>query len=262
MTERIFNVSQPIVFADGTMQYSFREFVGNVDRAVNNAAVTAFWGSLGGSLSNQTDLQSALDGKATTAQGALADTALQPGDAVPDGQGVPAGGTAGQVLSKIDGTDYNTEWTTAAGGGGVYDIVKAKGNLSSASFANTENALPWNSPTIGSGSSNVTISGSSITIDSDGTYKFTVTLRTDSSNRTELFIRTYIDTGSGLIEDADETVSDYVSRDSDQDTGAVTLVTALELTDGDIVEFRGFGDCDGTCVGLDAGTILLVERVV
>ena len=84
MTERIFNVSQPIVFADGTMQYSFREFVGNVDRAVNNAAVTAFWGSLGGSLSNQTDLQSALDGKATTAQGALADTAVQPGDNVSD----------------------------------------------------------------------------------------------------------------------------------------------------------------------------------
>ncbi len=27
-----------------------------------------------------------------------------------DGQGVPTGGTAGQVLSKIDGTDYNTRW--------------------------------------------------------------------------------------------------------------------------------------------------------
>jgi len=29
---------------------------------------------------------------------------------------IPTGGTAGQVLSKIDGTDYNTQWTTAAGG--------------------------------------------------------------------------------------------------------------------------------------------------
>ena len=28
----------------------------------------------------------------------------------PPGEGVPVGGTAGQVLSKIDGTDYNTEW--------------------------------------------------------------------------------------------------------------------------------------------------------
>lgn len=28
------------------------------------------------------------------------------------GEGVPVGGTAGQVLAKIDGTDYNTEWLT------------------------------------------------------------------------------------------------------------------------------------------------------
>lgn len=34
------------------------------------------------------------------------------GEQGPAGQGVPAGGTAGQVLSKIDGTDYNTEWKT------------------------------------------------------------------------------------------------------------------------------------------------------
>jgi len=30
-----------------------------------------------------------------------------------DGQGVPVGGTAGQVLEKIDGTDYNTQWADA-----------------------------------------------------------------------------------------------------------------------------------------------------
>lgn len=34
-----------------------------------------------------------------------------------NGQGVPAGGTAGQVLQKVDGTDYNTEWATPSGGG-------------------------------------------------------------------------------------------------------------------------------------------------
>jgi hypothetical protein len=39
--------------------------------------------------------------------------------AVPAGQGVPAGGTAGQVLAKVDGTDYNTEWIDAPGGGGI-----------------------------------------------------------------------------------------------------------------------------------------------
>lgn len=36
----------------------------------------------------------------------------------PAGPGVAAGGTAGQVLSKIDGTDYNTQWVTPSGGTG------------------------------------------------------------------------------------------------------------------------------------------------
>jgi hypothetical protein len=31
--------------------------------------------------------------------------------------GVPSGGTTGQVLSKIDGTNYNTQWETPSGGG-------------------------------------------------------------------------------------------------------------------------------------------------
>lgn len=38
------------------------------------------------------------------------------GAAGPAGQGVPVGGTAGQVLSKIDGTDFNTQWVAQSGG--------------------------------------------------------------------------------------------------------------------------------------------------
>lgn len=34
------------------------------------------------------------------------------------GQGIPAGGTANQVLSKIDATNYNTQWATPSSGGG------------------------------------------------------------------------------------------------------------------------------------------------
>jgi hypothetical protein len=33
------------------------------------------------------------------------------------GAGVPAGGTAGQILAKVDGDNYNTEWITNTGGG-------------------------------------------------------------------------------------------------------------------------------------------------
>lgn len=43
------------------------------------------------------------------------------------GQGVPTGGTAGQVLTKVDGTNYNTQWATPGGGGlAVYDANNVK----------------------------------------------------------------------------------------------------------------------------------------
>jgi hypothetical protein len=38
------------------------------------------------------------------------------------GQGVPTGGTTGQVLAKIDGTNYNTQWTTPSGGGSADNL--------------------------------------------------------------------------------------------------------------------------------------------
>ena len=40
-----------------------------------------------------------------------------PGEQGPAGPGVPAGGVAGQVLTKVDGTDYNTEWKNPSGSG-------------------------------------------------------------------------------------------------------------------------------------------------
>lgn len=43
------------------------------------------------------------------------------GPAGATGQGVPTGGTAGQVLTKIDGTNYNTEWDDPSGGAGLVD---------------------------------------------------------------------------------------------------------------------------------------------
>ncbi|RTQ53408.1 hypothetical protein EJV47_01310 [Hymenobacter gummosus] len=49
----------------------------------------------------------------TGATGATGTTGPQ-GDA---GLGVPAGGTAGQVLTKVDATDYNTAWRTASASG-------------------------------------------------------------------------------------------------------------------------------------------------
>ena len=45
---------------------------------------------------------------AAGAKGDKGDTGAQG----PAGEGVPTGGTAGQVLTKVDGTNYNTQWST------------------------------------------------------------------------------------------------------------------------------------------------------
>lgn len=45
------------------------------------------------------------------------------------GVGVPAGGTTGQALVKVDGTDYNTAWSSVAGGSAVWGAIT--GTLSS-----------------------------------------------------------------------------------------------------------------------------------
>ena len=39
------------------------------------------------------------------------------------GEGVPAGGKAGQVLTKKSDTDYDTEWTEPTGGSGASTAV-------------------------------------------------------------------------------------------------------------------------------------------
>lgn len=55
-----------------------------------------------------------------------------PGPAGADGVGVPAGGTAGQTLQKIDNTDYNTQWSNAGSG----DVIAAN-NLSDLASSTT-----------------------------------------------------------------------------------------------------------------------------
>lgn len=45
-----------------------------------------------------------------------------------DGVGVPVGGTAGQILAKVDATDYNTKWIDAPTGGGSAEYPDMTGN--------------------------------------------------------------------------------------------------------------------------------------
>ena len=70
------------------------------------------------------------------------------------GQGVPAGGATDQVLSKVDGTDYNTAWVDQSGGGGTpyNNVVRYNGTSSSdawqiMSSGNIISSLTWSRTT-------------------------------------------------------------------------------------------------------------------
>ena len=85
-----------------------------------------------------------------------------------DGVGVPSGGTAGQVLTKASGTDYDAKWADASGGvtdvqvngtsvvsGGVADVPIATGATvgvvkpGRSTFINASGELGVNTPTDG-----------------------------------------------------------------------------------------------------------------
>ena len=90
-------------------------------------------------------------------QGLVGETGPK-GDTGQAGPGVPAGGVAGQVLTKKSGTDYDTEWKDQAGGGvvkvkypGMFNAslknIPARGKITivswtSVDFENASNVIP------------------------------------------------------------------------------------------------------------------------
>ena len=83
------------------------------NRSWTIAGTSAVWGNITGTLSNQTDLQTALNAKfnnptGTVSQYIRGDGSIATFPTLPGG--LPTGGTAGQILAKIDATDYNAHW--------------------------------------------------------------------------------------------------------------------------------------------------------
>jgi hypothetical protein len=93
-------------------------------KAVYGPKINGLWGSattLTGPKGDKGD--TGPQGPAGASGGGVAGPQGPAGPAGATGAGVPTGGTAGQVLSKIDGTNYNTQWTTLATGGDMQKSV-------------------------------------------------------------------------------------------------------------------------------------------
>ena len=127
---------------------------------------------------------------------------------------------------------------------------------STASIANTTVDLTWNTPEISD--SDITLASNELTFAVAGTYSIDLSARTTGNNRVELFLRTFKDTGSGYAELTDHTAANYMSRDTDQNTGSVVLSTMFTLAAGDKLKFQCTGNTDGDGTLTTAGTILKI----
>ena len=66
-----------------------------------------------------------IDAATTSVAGSMSSADKVKLDALVAGSGVAAGGTTGQALVKVDGTNYNTEWTTPASGMDTFLLMGA-----------------------------------------------------------------------------------------------------------------------------------------
>jgi hypothetical protein len=87
-----------------------------------------------------------------------------PGTNGSNGQGVPTGGTTGQILAKVNATDYNTQWVTP-GGGGASDAGTIYGDGSGGALTISSNTNWSTTPP-----ANLNGQYSSITINSGVTF--------------------------------------------------------------------------------------------
>lgn len=93
------------------------------------------------------------------------------------GEGVPAGGTTGQILSKVDNTDYNTQWIPAPSGG---SLVWASASFDAATNSNIISVSAGGEAQINfetssqSGEFTIT-SNSTFTVPSTSVYRITAT---------------------------------------------------------------------------------------
>ncbi|MFN3908166.1 MAG: C1q-like domain-containing protein [Flavobacterium sp.] len=117
-----------------------------------------------------------------------------------NGAGVPVGGTTGQVLSKIDGTDYNTQWVTpSAGGSGPILLVRASANSAQNINLGSNTAAPDPATCFGSVTTNVGGAFNSatgvFTAPSEGLYL--ITIQVASSNSIAIF--PYLDVDNNFV---------------------------------------------------------------
>lgn len=101
--------------------------------------------------------------------------------------GVPPGGTTGQVLTKIDGTDFNDDWETPSAGSGSSGFYAGGNSATSVPSSTFHTDLEW--PTLALGTALLNLSTPTApTVLTDGTYMFQAVIDPSGAPSTDLKI--------------------------------------------------------------------------
>ena len=175
------------------------------------------------------------------------------------GQGVPTGGTAGQVLSKIDATNYNTQWTTPSTGGGTFPSIElstavtASQNIATLAGSNTYTPLVFSSSN-GTGAaltSGNTWNGSVFTVGSSGAGTYQITVHMMPIPPSQIGVQYYIDKNSAIGSTTSTTAPYALSTYNLNASGSnyrfnSTISTIIYLAAGDQITLRAQSISTGT----------------
>ena len=184
---------------------------------------------------------------------------------------VDAARLATNAITTVKITDANVTAAKLATDAKVSTMLAV--GTSTASVANTTIYASWDtasSDALADSTGNIQIDdedsgtdtsdNTQINIAADGRYQIDCSFRMSGNNRIEAFCRTWLDTGSGFVRQSMHTASNYSSRDTDQNTGVVTLSTILSLSSGNKLKFQAEADADGTANMVTNGTLLRIIR--
>jgi hypothetical protein len=176
------------------------------------------------------------DTGATGLKGDKGDTGLT-GAAGTNGQGVPTGGTTGQQLAKINGTDYNTQWVNPVDISGKQDTLVSGTSIKT---VNSTSLLGSGDIVIGGAVDSVNTQTGAVVLDTDdiaeGTNKYVT-----SAEKTILSNTSGVNTGdqdiSGIATNASD-ITSKVSKAGDTMTGKLTISSGGTYINGN-VDLRG-----------------------
>ena len=173
-----------------------------------------------------------------------------------NGQGVPTGGTANQVLAKIDGTNYNTQWITPSAGTSAYPNIELNiRNNTTQSITSLGNGTSANQITFSGSSSNTTLTGgntwngNTFTVGATGAGWYQINAQivgttTDGVSSTSIGIPFYMDLNNAVGSTMSSAIlyrSNYTTQtNSTHLKNNNTISTVLYLSAGDTLNFYGF----------------------